>query len=188
MSNNKDPKKRKASTLAALLEEKPKRGRPPRAVSRQTVYVALTQEQKIQLSELAALLPDGIGRADLADLAITILAARFEALRRAVYDREREIPEGVTDLESLYLLWDLPLPTYEEAETKWTSIRVSPQQVIELGRVHGTLNAVFNTNRSQTFGLALVLLAQFLEGGVAQDAQKPLTLSKLRKIAQAIYL
>lgn len=188
MSDNKNKKEHRASTLAALLEEKPKRGRPPRAVSRQTVYVALTQKQKDILSELAVALPDGLSRADLPDLAITILSARFEALRRAVADREREIPEGVTDLESLYLLWDLSLPSYEESDTKWTSIRVSPQQVIELGRVHGTLNAVFNANRSQTFELALVLLTQFLEDKTVHDAAAPATLSELRKKVRAIYL
>ena len=188
MSDNIDKKERKASTLAALLEEKPKRGRPPRAGSRQTVYVALTQEQNERLSEMSGMLPDGLVRADLPDLAITILSARFEALRRAVADREREIPEGITDLESLYLLWDLPLPPHEEANNKWTSIRVSPQQVIELGRVHGTLNAVFNANRSQTFELALVLLSQFLENETVHDSMAPLTLGELRKKAQSIYL
>jgi hypothetical protein len=188
MSENKDKKERKASTLAALLEEKPKRGRPPRAVSRQTVYVSLTPEQKKRLSELSDLLPDGLSRSDLPDLAITILSARFEALRRAVADREREIPEGVTDLESLYLLWDLPLPAQNDSEIKWTSIRVSPQQVIELGRVHGTLNAVFNANRSQTFSLAMVLLSHFLEDDAVHDPAESSTLSELRKKVRGIYL
>ena len=54
-----------------------------------------------------------------------------------------------------------------EAETgggeRWTSIRLSPQQVLELGRLHGTLNAAFGAGRSEVFGLALALLAQFLE-------------------------
>ncbi|MEJ2748071.1 MAG: hypothetical protein P8183_09215 [Anaerolineae bacterium] len=188
MSDNKNKKERKTSTLAALLEEKPKRGRPPRAVSRQTVYVALTQAQKDLLSDLASLLPEGLNRADLPDLAITILSARFEALRRAVADREREIPEGITDLESLYLLWDLSLPIDDGLETKWTSIRVSPQQVIELGRVHGTLNAVFNANRSQTFSLALVLLTQFLQNKSSYNLPTASNLSELRKMVRAIYL
>ena len=112
----------------------------------------------------------------------------LEALRRAVADREREIPEGVTDLESLYLLWDLPLPAQNDSETKWTSVRVSPQQVIELGRVHGTLNAVFNANRSETFGLAMVLLGQFLEDGTVHNPAESSTLSDLRKKARSIYL
>ena len=188
MSDNKNKKERKASTLAALLEEKPKRGRPPRTVSRQTVYVALAQEQKEQLSELSNLLPQGLSRADLPDLAITILSARFEALRQAVADREREIPEGITDLESLYLLWDVPLPNQGDSETKWTSIRVSPQQVIELGRVHGTFNAVFNANRSQTFGLALDLLAQFLQDQTSYDLPALPTLNELRKAIRRFYL
>src|SRR5688572_11303914 len=101
---------RRESTLAALLEEKPKRGRPRRAVSRQNVYVALSPEQKQVLKQLAELLPEGLSRADIPDLAISLLATRFEILRRAVSDRNREIPEGVTDLDSLYLLWDLALP------------------------------------------------------------------------------
>lgn len=153
----------RASTLAALLKEKPKRGRPSRNVSRQNVYVALTKSQKKQMKQLAGLLADEIGRADIPDLAITTLAARLEALRRAVADRNREIPEGITDLESLYLLWDLPLPKSGQKEPMWTSIRLSPQQVIELGRVHGTLNAVFGANRSQSFSLALALLEQLIE-------------------------
>ncbi len=153
-------KKRKDSTMAALLEEKPRRGRPRRAVARQNVYVALTAMQKEQLDQLAALLPKSLGRADLADLAITTLTVRMDALRHAVADRSREIPEGITDFESLYLLWDLPLPPEDKSE--WTSIRVSPQQAIELGRIHGTLKAIFGANRSQTFGLALAMLNQFL--------------------------
>jgi hypothetical protein len=154
--------KQRASTLAALLEEKPKRGRPRRNVSRQNVYVSLAKEQKESMNDLVACLPKGLVRADLPDLAISILAARLEALRRDVADRDREMPEGVTDMESLYLLWDLPLPSDEQV-SKWTSIRVSPQQSIELGRAHGTLNAIFGANRSQTFILGLALLIQFLK-------------------------
>jgi hypothetical protein len=51
-----------------------------------------------------------------------------------------------------------------DAPEKWTSIRVSPQQAIELGRVHGALNAAFGANRSQVFSLSLALLEQFLAG------------------------
>lgn len=157
---------RKESTLAALLEEKPKRGRPKRAVSRQNVYVALTQEEKQQMQLLARTLPDGLGRADIADMAINLLATRLELLRRAVADRNREIPEGITDLDSLYLLWDIPLPA-PESEASWTSIRVSPQQAIELGRAHGVLNALFGATRSEVFVLSLALLANFLKSELA---------------------
>ncbi|NJN55716.1 MAG: hypothetical protein HC804_13795 [Anaerolineae bacterium] len=87
---------------------------------------------------------------------------RLEGLHRAVADRNRIIPEGVTDLESLYLLWDLPLPTKED-DAGWTSIRVSPQQVLDLGRAHGTLNAAFGATRSQSLVLGLALLKQTLE-------------------------
>lgn len=153
----------RASTLAALLKEKPRRGRPSRNVSRQNVYVALAKSQKKQMKQLANLLAEEISRADIPDMAISVLSARLESLRRAVADRNREMPEGITDLESLYLLWDLPLPAIEEKEPRWTSIRVSPQQVIELGRAHGTLNAVFGANRSQIFSLSLALLEQLIE-------------------------
>lgn len=153
----------RASTLAALLKEKPKRGRPLHNVSRQNVYVALTKLQKKRMKQLAGLLANEISRADISDLAISVLSARLEALRRAVADRNREMPEGITDFESLFLLWDLPLPSAKATESNWTSIRVSPQQIIELGRAHGTLNAVFGANRSQTFGLALSLLEQLIE-------------------------
>jgi hypothetical protein len=152
----------KDSTLAALLRDKPKRGRPPREVSRTNVYVELTEQQKEELSELADSLPDGFVRADVADLSIMVLAARLEGLRRAVAGRTREIPEGITDLESLYLLWDLPLPNGEE-EARWTSVRVSPQQAIDLGRAHGTLNVLFGATRSEVFVLALALLRYFIE-------------------------
>lgn len=164
MSENKAkrPSEKTPSTLTALLKDKPKRGRPPRSVSRKNVYVALSDEQKLHLTELADSLPDTLSRADLPDLAITILSTRLEAMRRAVSDRNREIPEGITDLESLYLLWDLPLPE-KDIVTKWTSIRVSPQQSIELGRVQGTLNVVFGANRSETFSLGISLLDQYLQ-------------------------
>jgi hypothetical protein len=152
--------KLKSSTIAALLEEKPKRGRPRRKVSRRNVYVALSLEQKQEVKNLAKELPDGLGRADIPDMAVDLLAARLEFLRRAVADRDREIPEGITDLDSLYLLWDLPLPK-EDDESKWTSIRLTPQHAIELGRAHGTLKALFGTNRSHVFGLSLALLSQF---------------------------
>lgn len=174
-----DAAKQRASTLAALLKERPKRGRPSRNVSRQNVYVALAKPQKKQMNQLAGLLADEISRADIPDLAISILSARLEALRRAVADRNREMPEGITDLESLYLLWDLPLPAVDEKEPSWTSIRVSPQQVIELGRAHGTFNAVFGANRSQTFGLALALLEQLIEDHPL--IQQYTTVEELRK-------
>lgn len=163
MSREQDKKDNlQGSTLAALLKDKPKRGRPSHLISRQNVYIALTLKQKETLKHLASGLPANIARADVADLAITILALRLEGLHRAVADRNRTIPEGVTDLESLYLLWDLSLPGKDE-DASWTSIRVSPQQVLDLGRAHGTLNAAFGATRSQTFVLGLALLAQCLE-------------------------
>ena len=177
--------KKRASTLAALLKEKPRRGRPPRAVSRQNVYVTLSDEQKERMKRLADCLPEGLSRADLPDLAITILSARLEALHRAVSDRNREIPEGITDLESLYLLWDLSLPM-QNSDPRWTSIRVSPQQTIEFGRVQGTLNAVFGANRSETFQLALALLTQFLEDSTLKSTSA--SLEDLRKRIASIYL
>jgi hypothetical protein len=182
MTDNKK-KKHKASTLAALLEEKPRRGRPPHAVSRQNIYVALNPGQKEQMDQLAPLLPESLSRADLADLAITTLTARLEALRRAVSDRNREIPEGITDFESLYLFWDMSIP--EDEKGKWTSIRVSPQQAIELGRAHGTLNAIFGANRSQTFSLALALLDQFLH---TKSLPKRMTLEQARQRINRVYL
>jgi hypothetical protein len=176
--------KQRSSTMAALLEDKPKRGRPAHSVSRQNVYVSLSLEQKEILQRLGDALPPSLNRADVPDLAVSVLSARLEALRQAVAGRNREIPEGVTDLESLYLLWDLPLPPRVQ-ERKWTSIRLSPQEVIELGRAHGTLNAAFGVNRSQTFTLALTLFAQFLEDH-APKSDLPLT--HLRKKIFDIYL
>lgn len=179
-----EQKKHRPSTLAALLEEKPKRGRPERPVKRQNVYVALSAAQHVMVEQLAAQLPVGLSRADLPDLAVSVLAARLEHLRRAVAGRNREIPEGVTDLPSLYLLWDLPLPPVEP-ERKWTSIRLSPQPAIELGRAHGTLNAAFGANRSQVFELALMLLVQFWEDFPPEG---PLTLMEMHGRIRDIYL
>jgi hypothetical protein len=169
----------KVSTLKDLLRDKPKQGRPPRMVSRQNVYVALYPEQKARMDELKAYLPDGLARADLPDLAVSVLTAKMEALRQAVAGRNREIPEGVTDMASLFLLWDLEVPPREPAD-KWTSIRLSPQQVIELGRAHGTLNAVFGANRSETFSLGLALLGQFLEAHPLQG--ETLELGEVREL------
>ncbi|MGH2536051.1 MAG: hypothetical protein ACRDHL_01510 [Candidatus Promineifilaceae bacterium] len=158
--------KRKDSTLAALLEERSRRGRPPRPIQRQNVYVSLTSPQREQMRQVSERLPDGLSRADIPDMAVKLLAARLEVLRRAVAGRGREIPEGITDLDSLYLLWDLPLPDWEAA-VRWTSVRLSPQRVIELGRTHGVLNALFGANRSQVFGLGLALLSGFLGADLA---------------------
>jgi hypothetical protein len=155
-------KDKRESTLAALLEEKRKRGRPKRAISRKNVYVALSLDQKEQMGQLADLLPDSLNRSDIPDMAVHLMAMRLELLRRAVADRNREIPEGITDLDSLYLLWDLPL-SRDNSEPKWTSIRLSPQQAIELGRAHGTLKVLFGTSRSQVFALSLALLTQFIQ-------------------------
>lgn len=152
----------KKSTIAALLEDKPKRGRPPRKIARQNVYVAMTAAEKAEMQRLAELLPEGLKRADVPDLAIYLLAVRLEEIRRMVSDRNREMPEGITDIESLYLLWDLPLPESPETR-KWTSLRVSPQQSIELGRAQGVLHALFGVNRSDVFSLSLCLLRQFLD-------------------------
>jgi hypothetical protein len=151
---------RKKSTLAALLEGKPKRGRPPRAVSRRNIYVELTKEQKKQTAQIARMSSDGLKRADIPDLAVNLLNIRLALLRREVADRDREIPEGVTDLDSLYLLWDLPLPSSTD-ESNWTSIRLSPQESIELGRLHGVLKAIFGVNRSQVYWLCLALFWEF---------------------------
>ena len=176
------------STLAALLKEKPKRGRPKRAVSRQNVYVALTKEQKSLLKELSTKLPKGIVRADVPDLAITILSARMDALRRAVSGRDREIPEGITDLDSLYLLWDIPMPKDKDDERKWTSVRLSPQPAIELGRVQGMLYAVFSANRSETFSLGLDLLNQYVEDVLPQLEIDACDLAAFRQLIISNYL
>jgi hypothetical protein len=180
VSKNKkeEPTEYDPATMAALLKEKPRRGRPPRKVSRQNVYVALRPDEKKQMKDLAGRLPDGLARADLADLAITILSVRLEALRRAFAGRDREIPEGVTDMESLYLLWDLPLPA-ADGEEQWTSVRASPRQVIELGRAHGALNAAFGASRSDTFRLGLVLLDEYL--GSSAFADSAMTLDEMRE-------
>ena len=171
MSQNK-PQKKRDNTLAALLREKPKRGRPPRQISRQNVYVALTKTQRQQMKTLAKMLPESLSRADLPDMAVNLLSIRMESLRLAVSGRNREIPEGVTDLDSLRLLWDLHL--HEAEEAKWTSIRLSPQQVISLGRVHGILNAIFGVTRSEVFDLALSLLIQFLNGEMTDKSYQSL--------------
>lgn len=186
MKSNKDEEELKTSTLAALLKEKPKRGRPRHSVSRQNVYIALTKQQKRKLKQLASQMPDTIVRADVPDIAVSVLTVRLEALHRAVADRNRPIPEGVTDFESLYLLWDLPLEKIVEGDASWTSIRLSPQQTLELGRAHGTLNAVFGATRSQTFSLALALLEQYLED---YPLEKELhNLDELRAIISRNYL
>ena len=182
MSNQSD--KNQESTLAALLREKPKRGRPRRDVSRQNVYVALTVTEKSHMRNLSKEMPKSIVRADVPDLAVTILSARLEAMRRAVADRNREIPEGVTDFDSLYLLWDMMIPDSDE-ERKWTSIRLSPQEAIELGRVQGTLNAAFGATRSDTFSLGLALLTQHLED---HTLSPNLSLSDVRNQIISIYL
>lgn len=148
--------------MAALLKDKPKRGRPSHAVSRQNVYVELHPEQKQKMALLASLFSQGIARADIPDLAVSVLVARLEAMYRAVADRSRIIPEGITDMESLYLLWDLSLPNFT-SKPKWTSIRLSPQQMLELGSANGRLNMAFGANRSETFSLGLALFEQYLE-------------------------
>ena len=177
--------KRKESTIAALLEEKRKRGRPPHAVSRKNVYVALSPEQRQLMDAITKILPDGLKRADIPDMAINLLAHRMELLRRAVADRDREIPEGITDLDSLYLLWDLPLPGNSE-DPRWTSIRLSPQQAIELGRAHGVLNALFGANRSQVFALSLAALAHFLDEDLSDKRYK--TVEDVSRWFARIYL
>jgi hypothetical protein len=177
-----DPKK---STIAALLEEKPKRGRPPRKVGRQNVYVALTAEQKAEMQTLARMMPGGVKRADVPDLAIALLGVRLEGIRRMVADRNREMPEGITDLDSLYLLWDLPLPL-EGPRPKWTSLRVSPQQAIELGRVQGVLHALFGVNRSDVFSLSLSLLRQFLDANAPDLAGH--SMAEIQEHFRGIYL
>lgn len=181
MSRDQEKDNLQGSTLAALLKDKhPKRGRPSHPISRQNVYIALTPSQKQTIKQLALSLPEVITRADVPDLVITALTVRLEGLHRAVADRTRTIPEGVTDLESLYLLWDLPLPGKDDAAA-WTSIRVSPQQVLDLGRAHGTLNAAFGATRSQTFVLGMALLIQSLE-----DHPPDSSLNSLEAVRQQI--
>ena len=175
----------KDSTLAALLKEKRRRGRPPREISRQNVYVELTEPQKDQLTALATALPEEFVRADVADLAVIVLATRLEGLRRAVAGRTREIPEGITDLESLYLLWDLPLQD-EGQEARWTSVRLSPQQAIDLGRAHGTLNVLFGATRSDVFGLAVALLQHLVENDLPEG--EGASLLEMRDLISDIYL
>lgn len=179
-------RKPEKGTLSELLKEKPRRGRPPHAVSRQNVYVSLTSRQKALMGELGKRLPAGLSRADVPDLAVTVFAARFEALRRATAGRTREIPEGVTDLHSFYLLWDVQPPGHEEGEAHWTSLRLSPQQAIELGRLQGALNMRFGSNRSEVFALSLTLLEKYLNSDLPAGARG--SLSELRDQITDFYL
>jgi hypothetical protein len=153
-------RKKSQDTLSALYEDEPKRGRPRHKVPRQSVYVALSQAQKQTLSTIAKQLPPAIKRADIPDMAVMTLGARLNQVRDAMAGRDRELPEGITDMESLYFLWDMELPD-QSAETTWTSIRLSPNQVVEFGRLQGTFNAMFGANRSHVFTLALALLNQY---------------------------
>ena len=177
--------KRKKGTIAELIRDKPRRGRPRRAVSRQNVYVSLTLDQKQVIQSMVGRLPGELVRADIPDLSIYLLSVRLEVLRLAVADRNREIPEGITDLESLYLLWDLPLPS-DNGEGKWTSIRLSPQRVIELGRAGGVLNAIFGVNRSQVFSLSLILFDQFLDNDL--ESVESTSLDDVIELITRIYL
>lgn len=160
MSKGEKARSPRESTLAALLEGKPKRGRPRSAVPRQSVYVALTDGQKHLLTTIGDALPADFSRADIPDMAVALLSARLDQVRQAVADRDRDLPEGITDIESLYFLWDL-VPPPAGAETKWTSVRLSPQQVVQFGRLQGILKALFGSTRSDVFALALALLASF---------------------------
>jgi hypothetical protein len=146
--------------------------------------VALTKSQRKQMAAMAILLPEALSRADLPDMAVSLLSVRMESLRQAVSGRNREIPEGIVGLDSLRLLWDVPLR--EEEEATWTSIRLSPQQVISLGRVHGILNALFGATRSDVFDLGLALLYQFLNGeGGGKSYQ---SLEEINELMTSIYL
>jgi len=181
--NTRKPEK---GTLSELLKEKPRRGRPPHAVSRQNVYVALTERQKALMSALGKRLPAGLSRADVPDLAVSVIAARFEGLRRATAGRTREIPEGVTDLHSLYLLWDVRPPGHDEGEARWTSLRLSPQLAMELGRLQGALNMRFGSNRSEVFALSLALLERYVNNDMS--GREDGSLSELRDEIANIYL
>ena len=148
-------------------------------------FFVFKQQKPRQVSDLADCLPEGFVRADVADLAIMVLAARLEGLRRAVAGRTREIPEGITDIDSLYLLWDLTVPD-TNGDMRWTSIRVSPQQAIDLGRAHGTLNVLFGATRSEVFGLGLSLLEHFIDNDLPD--QDILSLLEMKEIVTDLYL
>lgn len=175
------------STLAALLREKPKRGRPQRSIPRQTVYVALSDDQKELLGRLATSLPPTFERADVPDLAVMVLTARVDALRRAVSDRSAEVPEGVTDLKALYYLWDLPM-MIEEARLRWTSIRLGPAQVVAFGRLQGMFNALFGSNRSQVFGLAIAAFERCIRHDLPEAGTLPDDFETFETILAQIYL
>ena len=157
------------STYKALVREKRTVGRPKSKVARKNVYVELSPEQKALLKTLSAEISPNLIRADIPDLAVAILSSKFDALRKATTGRTREIPQGITDLGSLYLLWDLPLP--DDSQLKWTTVRLSPQQAVEFGRIHGTLRALYGSTKSQVFDLALSLLTRFAKENKLTDIE-----------------
>lgn len=117
----------------------------------------MTRAQKAKLGRIAKQTPAGLKRADVPDMAVILLSSRLARLRNAVSGRSRELPEGITDIQSLYYLWDIPISNVQD-EAKWTSIRLSPQWSVEFGRLQGTFNALFGSTRSEVFDLALDLL------------------------------
>jgi hypothetical protein len=174
------------STISALLKEKPGRGRPRHDVSRESVYVELSDSHKNKMKLMGKEMPAIFGKADIPDIATFILATRLESLRRSVADRDRQMPEGIMDIDSLYLLWDLPLPPKKEIY-KWTSVRLSPQQAEQLGRVHGGLKARFGVSRSQVFILGLALCEQFINHGHMKTFTEG-NLTALKFMIERIYL
>ena len=127
-----------------------------------------------------------LSRSDIPDMAVMVFSVRLEAMRRAVAGRTRELPAGIRDMESLYLLWDLALPD-ENLPSNWTSVRLSPQQSVEFGRLQGMLNALFGVNRSQVFSLALALISQIQMEYTSVFAQFP-TLDGFEVWLKAKYL
>ena len=124
---------------------------------------------------------EGLARADLADLAITMLnGAPGSAAARGRRSQPRDPRGGHRYGLSLSAVGSATAA--EGREEKWTSVRVSPQQVIELGRAHGTLNAAFGASRSDTFSLGLVLLDRYMSAGDFQDSD--LTLEEMRQNIQ----
>lgn len=124
------------------------------AVSRQSVYVALSPEQKALVNELADCLAGDLGRADISQYGRHVGAVGSVApgcFGSEQEDAERDCP-GI-GLFVVGCAFAAPWPM-----AVGTSIRLSPQQVIQLGRAQGLLHALFNANRSEVFSLGLGLL------------------------------
>ncbi len=166
-------------TFRRLNEQRKRRGRPPAAQPRHPVQLWLLPSEYDRLGNLSERWPAlKLSRSHILGLGIRALGQRLAALRANMEGSGADLPIGVLDLESLYLLWDLE-PTANNSARKRYQLTLMDDEKWQLADMTVVLSRSISVNRSRVAGLSIANLSDSIAKVVADEIDSAQTLEEV---------